>query len=342
MKAFRFYAPGDIRYEEIDRPRPGPGEVLVQVGAALTCGTDIKTYRRGHPLLIKQAPTVFGHEFAGAIVETGPGVERFVPGQRVVAANSAPCGACADCAAGRPSLCEALVFLNGAYAEYVVVPEPIVRCNLLPIPDHLTFRAAALVEPLACVLHGLARSEVEPDSTVAVFGAGAIGGLMAALAAARGARVIVVDLSAARLAKARQLGAAHTVNAREEADVVGAVRRLTPGGRGVDVALEAVGQPEVWEQAMAVARRGALVNFFGGCVSGTSIRVDTRRMHYDQLRLIGVFHHTPAFIREALAHLADGRVNAAQFVTHEMALARLPDAFALVSAGTAIKVAIVA
>lgn len=342
MKAFRFHAPGDIRYEEIERPEPGPGEVLVRVGAALTCGTDIKTYRRGHPLLIGHAPAGFGHEFAGTVVETGAGVERVVPGQRVVAANSAPCGACPDCAAGRPSLCERLVFLNGAYAEYVLVPEPIVRRNLLPIPDALTFREAALVEPLACVLHGLARSEIEVGSTVVLFGAGAIGGLMAALAAARGARVIVVDPFAIRLGRVRQLGAGHTIDSRDEADVVGAVRRLTPGGRGADVVIEAAGRPELWEQAMAVARRGALVNFFGGCAPGTSIRVDTRRMHYDQLRLIGVFHHTPAFVREALAHLADGRVTVSQIVTHEMALADLPRAFALVSAGTAIKVAIVA
>lgn len=340
MKAFVFYAPGDIRYEEVEQPRPGPGEVLVRVGAALTCGTDLKTYRRGHPLIIRSAPTVFGHEFAGTVVETGPGVEGIAVGQRVVAANSAPCGACADCAEGRPNLCEALVFLNGAYAEYVVVPAPIVRHNFLPIPDHLDFRVAALVEPLACVLHGLARSEIVPGATVAVFGAGAIGSLMATLATERGAEVVVVDPFAVRLVRVRRLGVAHTVDSREEADVVGAVRRIGHGGRGVDVAIEAAGRPELWEQAVAVVRRGGLVNFFGGCAPGTSIRLDTRRMHYDELRLIGVFHHTPAFIRQALAHLASGRVDAGAFVTHEMELARLREAFALVSAGQAIKVAI--
>ncbi len=340
MKAFVFHAPGDIRYEEIERPRPGPGEVLVRVGAALTCGTDLKTYRRGHPLIVQRAPTPFGHEFAGTVIETGPGVEEVAVGQRVVAANSAPCGACADCAAGRPNLCEGLVFLNGAYAEYVAVPAPIVRQNLLPIPDHLDFRAAALVEPLACVLHGLARSEIAPGATVAVFGAGAIGSLMATLAAARGAEVVVVDPFATRLARVRRLGIAHTVDSRQEPDVVGAVRRLGRGGRGVDVAIEAAGRPALWEQAVAVVRRGGLVNFFGGCAPGTSIQLDTRRMHYDELRLIGVFHHTPAFIREALAHLAGGRVDPAAVVTHEMELARLPEAFALVSAGEAIKVAI--
>jgi L-iditol 2-dehydrogenase len=341
MKAVLFYAPGDIRYEETARPQVGPGEVLVKIKVALTCGTDLKTYKRGHPLIMKQVPAVFGHELAGVIMEVGPDVKDFVVGQRVVAANSAPCDHCFNCQRGHLSLCENIEFLNGAYAEFITIPGRIVEKNLLPLPDGVTFRQAALTEPLACTIHGIERSEIKLGDIVCVIGQGPIGLMLTRLAKLKGAKVIAVDQAHFRLERACQFGADEVVDISAVPDPVEAVCGLTAGGRGVDVAIEAVGLPETWEQAIAMTRAGGLVNLFGGCKSGTHIRLDTRRLHYDELKIIGVFHHTPRYVRAALALIANGQIDADALITHEMPLARLEEALQLVASGDALKVAIV-
>jgi L-iditol 2-dehydrogenase len=340
MKAVQFYAPGDIRVEDIPRPKAGYGEVLVEVKASLTCGTDLKTYRRGHPVLIKETPSVFGHEMAGIIAELGPDTSGFSVGQRVVAANSAPCGHCFYCRRGSLSLCENLEFLNGSYAEFIAIPERIVRKNLLVIPGEVTFRQAAMVEPLACTVHGIERSHIALGDTVCVIGHGPIGLMLTRLARLKGARVIVVGRNASKLAAARRFGAEELVDITAVSDPVDAVRRLTPGGRGVDVAIEAVGLPETWVQAVAMSRPGGLVNLFGGCKTGTHVKIDTRRPHYDELSIIGVFHHTPRTVRTALALIASGQIDVDALVTHQMPLERLEEAFELMIGGEALKVAI--
>ncbi len=341
MKAVLFYAPGDIRFEQTARPQAGPGEVVVEIKAALTCGTDLKTYRRGHPVLIKEVPSTFGHEMAGVIAELGPGVEGFAVGQRVVAANSAPCGHCFYCRRGRPSLCENLDLLNGAYAEFIAVPARIVEQNLLPIPDEVTFRQAALAEPFACAIHGVERSKIQLGDVVCVIGHGPIGLMLARLAKLKGAKVIVVGRNPFKLEKARQFGADDLVDITAVSDPVEAVRSLTPGGRGADVAIEAVGLPETWEQAIAMTRPGGLVNLFGGCKSGTHIKVDTRRLHYDELDIIGVFHHTPHYVRTALSLISSGQLDADALITHEMELEKLEEALQLMTSGETLKVAII-
>jgi len=341
MKAVLFYAPGDIRYEETARPKAGPGEVLVEIKAALTCGTDLKTYKRGHPVLLKETPAVFGHEFAGVIADLGPGVEGFSVGQRVVAANSAPCGRCFCCRRGHLSLCENLELLNGAYAQFIAIPARIVERNLLPLPEKVAFRQTALVEPLACTIHGIERCKIALGDVVCIIGQGPIGLMFTRLAKLKGARVIVVDLNPFRLEKARQFGADDVVDITVMSDPVEAVRSLTPGGRGVDVAIEAVGLPETWEQAIAMTRPGGLVNLFGGCKSGTHVKVDTRRLHYDELKIIGVFHHTPRYVRAAFSLISSGQIDANALITHEMPLERLEEALQLVASGDALKVAIV-
>ena len=340
MKAVLFYAPGDIRLEEIQQPQAGPGEVVVEIKAALTCGTDLKTYRRGHPVLIKNPPSVFGHEMAGVIAEIGPNVRGFSVGQRVVAANSAPCGHCFYCRRGNLSLCQNLELLNGAYAEFITIPARIVQQNLLHIPDGVTFRQAALTEPLACTIHGVERSQISLGDTICVIGHGPIGLMLTRLAKLKGARVIVVGRNPLKLEKARQFGADELVDITAISDPVGAVRRLTPEGRGVDVAIEAVGLPETWEQALAMTRPGGLANLFGGCESGTHIQIDTRRIHYDELRIIGVFHHTPRYVRSALSLIAEGLVDADGLITHELPLDKLEEALLLMTGGDSLKIAV--
>lgn len=310
-----FHAPGDVRMEDIEVPEPGPGEVLVRIGAALTCGTDVKTYQRGHPTLFPRLPSPFGHEFGGTIEKTGEGVEGWREGQLVVAANSAPCNRCYYCKVGDQSMCESLAFLNGAFAEYIVVPRRIVEQNLYEIPAGMEFSRAALLEPLACAVHGVARTPVAMGDTVAVIGAGQIGLMFVRLVTERGARVICVDKSGDRLAVARELGAEETVRADEGVDAISAVRDWTPEARGADVVIEAVGLPATWEQALQMVRKGGEVTLFGGAPSGTSIEVDTVLLHYSQLTIRGIFHHTPYTVQVAFDLLKSGRVDPEPFIS---------------------------
>lgn len=310
-----FHAPEDVRMEDVPTPEAGPGEVLVKIGAALTCGTDVKSYRRGHPTLFKTMPSPFGHEFAGEIEAVGEGVEEWRPGMRVVAANSAPCNRCYFCKVGDQSMCERLEFLNGAFAEYIVVPSRIVEQNLFEIPDGVEFSRAALLEPLACAVHGVVRTPIEVGETVAVIGAGQIGLMFVRLATERGARVISVDKSPERLAVARELGAVETIQADKGVDTIEAVRKWTPEGRGTDVVIEAVGFPALWEQALRMVRRGGDVTLFGGAPSGTSIEVDTVLLHYSQITIRGIFHHTPYTAQTAFDLLRSGQVDPEPFIS---------------------------
>ncbi len=301
MRQARFYAPGDVRMLEVPIPEPGPGEVLVKVEVALVCGTDAKTFRRGHPLLLETSPAPFGHEYCGTIVEVGAGVERFYRGHRVTSANSAPCGHCFFCRRDQASLCEHLQpLLNGAYADYLLVPANIVAVNMLHVPEDMPSERAALVEPLACVLKGLEVGAVGPGMTVGVVGLGPIGLMMVYAATRRGARVIAVERNPHKLEAARALGAQATVDSRSVDDAVQAVRDHTEEGRGVDVAIEAVGRPEVWDFAVGITRRGGVVNLFGGCEEGSVACIDTYRLHYEELCLTAAFHHTPRHVRMAM------------------------------------------
>ncbi len=342
MQAAVFYAPGDVRIEEIPTPAPGPGEVLVRITRATTCGTDLKTWRRGHPTIMQRVPTPFGHEFAGVVAGIGEGVDsRWQSGMRVVAANTAPCNRCAYCRMGRQSLCEHLEFLWGAYAEYIVVPARIVEQNLYEIPDGMSDEAACLVEPLACAVHGVAETPIAVGDTVAVNGAGPIGLFFVRLAALRGARVICSDLSEGRLEVARRLGAWETVNVAEVIDQVEAVRALTPDGRGADAAIEAVGLPEVWEKTVRMVRPGGTVNLFGGAKGGSSFSVSTTLLHYSELTIKGVFHHTPLYVETALNVLASGAVPAEAFISGSVALADVVGALERMGRQEGVKYAVV-
>jgi L-iditol 2-dehydrogenase len=339
MKVAMFYGPGDVRLEERELPSIREGEILVKIRAALTCGTDIKTYRRGHPLL--PPPSPFGHEFAGEIADVGKKVENFEEGMRVVAANSAPCGYCFFCKKGRESLCENLFFLWGAFAEYIVVPERIVRKNVLEIPSHVKYEEAALTEPLACVIHGVEESGILMGDTVVINGAGPIGLFFTALVKRKGARVIQTDLVDERLSVAEKLGADHTINAGiGEKKTIEKVKELT-GNRGADVAIEAVGYPEIWETTIKMTRRGGNTTLFGGCERNTAISVDTSLLHYNELTLKGVFHHTPHYIRTALNLISWGAIDTETFITERMPLSKIDEALEKVLHQEGVKIALI-
>ncbi len=288
MKAQVFHGPGDLRFEDIPVPEPGEGEIVVRVDAALTCGTDVKVLRRGHPVMIPHVPTVFGHELAGTVGRVGRGVAGFKEGDRVVAANSAPCGACRLCRIGRENLCEDLLFVNGAYGEYIALPSRLVATNVIRLSHSLSARRAAFAEPLACALLGIERGRVEKGMTVAVIGHGPLGCLLALVAAQRGARVLLVGKPGWRLNRVRSLGIAECLDATEGPDL------------------------------------GALL----------------RQTHYEELTLVGAFHHTPALIRQAVSLLESGGVMPDGLLTHTMGLGRVREALGLMAEGRALKVLI--
>jgi len=255
LKAAVFHGIKDVRLEEIEIPQIKSDEVLVRIRAALTCGTDRKMYLRGHPLFTP--PFVFGHEFAGDIAK---------------------------------SMCENITLrLSGAFAEYVEVLGPITSQNLLEIPSGLSYKEAALVEPLACVVHGIENSNIALGDTVVINGLGPIGLMYVQLACLKGARVIATDIKRQRLNLAEKLGADEVIDISKVKDAVGAVRKLTEKGRGVDVAIEATGIPEVWEKTILMVRKGGIANLFGGCPSETKITIDTKLLHYSQITIKGKF-----------------------------------------------------
>ena len=323
MSAAVLYGKEQLRIERVDVPKLGRGDVLVRVRAALTCGTDVKVFRRGYHAKMIRPPALFGHELAGDVAAVGSDVSGFHVGQRVVAANSAPCGACYYCERGQENLCEDLLFNNGAYAEYIRIPERIVAKNMHEIPAHVSYQDAALVEPLACVMRGLEESGVKPGDTVAVIGLGPIGMMFVRLAkAVYNARVIAIGRRRSQLDRASGMGADEVVLNEEGSDVVTPVHKLT-GGRGADIVIEAVGLPEVWQLAVKLLRRGGVVNFFGGCPEGTDVPVDAGLLHYSELTLKASFHHTPALIRQALDIISRGRVTARDFVNRVEPLSNL-------------------
>ena len=278
MLAAMFYAPLDVRMEFRPIPQPGVGEVLLKVVAATTCGTDVKTYLRGHPLIIQHIPSGFGHEVSGVVAATGPGVTQCVEGDAIVIANSAPCMQCFYCRRGKLSLCENLLFLNGAYAEYILVPERIVRMNLYRLLPNSSMIAAALTEPLACALHGIDACEIVQGDTVVILGSGPLGLLLAAIAKLKGAYTIITGRNTNRLALASQFGADEMIDTtqhslEEERD---AILNKIEARRGADIVIEAVGILRNMGVGASLVRPGGLVNFFGGCPSGSRVNFETR------------------------------------------------------------------
>lgn len=343
MNAAMFYAPMDVRFERTEVPVAGPGELLVNVRAALTCGTDIKTYQRGHPVIIPKVPSTFGHEYSGEIVEVGEGVQGFQVGDRITACNAVPCYNCYYCKIGKNSLCEDLLIVNGAYAEYIVVPERMVRHNVYKLPEHLTYKEAALSEPLGTAVHAIRYVKIDLGDTVAVVGSGPLGLMLARLAHLQGARVILVGKGEERLAVASDFGVNEIVDITQVVnpeDRIQAVKSLTDSGRGADVVIEAVGKPQAWEEALQMGRKAAKIVFFGGCSKGTTITVDTYLLHYTEQTLYGVFHQTPDDYKRACDLLASRLVDGRKFVKESLPLNQLIGAFERVKALEAIKYAI--
>jgi L-iditol 2-dehydrogenase len=331
MKAAILYGKEQMRIEEIQPPALRPGELRVGVEAALTCGTDLKVFRRGYHAKMIVPPAVFGHELAGVVLEVHPETEGWSVGERIVVANSAPCGRCLHCRDNQQNLCDDLVFLNGAYAESIVVPARLVQKNLLRLRPETSFRDAALTEPLACVAQGLEDLQLRSGQHVLVLGAGAIGLMFVVLARQAGCEVTVVSKSQARLMIAQRLGATSVIDIPATPHSVARIRLYA--ATQFDVVIEAVGKPEAWEAAVHLVRKGGKVNFFGGCAAGATVSLDTGLIHYSNLTLLASFHHTPEMVRRALTLIERGVIRAADFVSGECPLTQLPELFRAMAAG---------
>jgi len=341
MLAVRFYKPGELRAEQVPIPEPGPGELIVKSAVALTCGTDVKMYRRGHPLA--KQPQIMGHEFAGTVTSVGTGVENFKVGMRVVSANSAPCGKCFYCLMHQPNLCEHLnesiigFSWPGAYAEYVRIPERIIRQNTFEVPDGVALEEVASLEPLACVVHGWDLIHQIPGGIAVIIGGGPIGLLHAQLARLNGAKkVVLCDVVEDRLQEAPKVGVDVTINSAKE-DLRGRILDLTEG-RGADVVVEAVGRSETWESAPSLARKGGTVLLFGGCPTGTAVSFDAEKIHYGELHVQGAFHHTPVAVERSFRLIVSGQVAIRPLISHEMPLEKAKEALELMGSGKALKI----
>jgi L-iditol 2-dehydrogenase len=341
MKRVVLEAPGRLLIEQVPDPVPGDGDVVIRVRAALTCGTDLKAYRRGHPKM--PMPTPFGHEFAGEIVAVGSQVEQFREGQLLMAANTGPCGSCFFCVRDQENLCETIMdeMVLGAYAEYLLVPERVLRRNAFVKPDTLEWSSAALLEPLSAVCFGLAHAPascLEDDAVSVIIGAGPIAMLWLRALKARGrGRVVIAGRRQPRLAAALQLGADEVVG--EDGDVGTVVNALT-AGRGADLVVECTGLPEVWSVAPSYARKGGTVVLFGGCAAGTKAEIDTYRVHYDGVRIISPFHFRPRDVAESHRLLTMPGSDWSGLISKSVTLADVPEVFAGLGDSGAIKVAV--
>lgn len=342
MKQLVLEEPGRLVMREVADPVPGPDDIVLEVRSALTCGTDLKAFRRGHPKF--PCPTPFGHEASGVIVAKGADVRGFDTGDAVMTANSGPCGTCLWCRSDEENLCETLTdhLVLGAYADYLLVPARIWRRNAFLKPEGLSFDLAALLEPLSSVCFGLTKvptRKIRDDATVLILGSGPIAMLWLRALQSHGARrVIVAARREARLETARRMGALATV-ATTTTDLDAVVAEAT-GGRGCDTVIECTGQVDVWEQAPRHARRGGSVVLFGGCASGTRASFDTARLHYDGVELSSPFHFRPRDVAEACRLLGREDLDWSPLVSGTASLADLPGLFPTLGDAGEMKIAI--
>lgn len=333
-------APGQLELREFEPPKPGPGAVLIAVKCALSCGTDLKTFRRGHPMF--RLPTPFGHEFSGVVVETGEGVHNFKIGDAIMAAPTAPCGACFHCDRAQENLCPQVMetMVLGAYADYLLLPAHVVARNAFKKPASLSFEEAALLEPLSCVLHAQEVAHAEKFETALILGAGPFGLLHLLALKARGVnQVVVAGRRQSRLKWAGELGADVVIDV-DRTDLARELSRLN-GGHGPDLVIESTGQVAGWQDSMRWVRRGGRVVFFGGCPANTSLNIDTRRMHYDNLSLLAPFHFRPRDVRHAFELLRDRSLGAGRIISAHRRLSELAEVFEMLGHGAVLKCAVI-
>lgn len=337
-QAMLFYGPEDLRFEKLAQKELEKNEVRVKIETALTGGTDVKTYLRGHPKLIKETPSAFGYEFAGEVIESK--TRKFKIGEKVIAANTAPCNKCFFCRKEQEELCINLEFLNGSFSEEIVIPASIVKKNLHKYPKNMSPTRAAFTQTLAVCILGFDRSFIEDRDTICIYGIGPIGQCFIKLCKTlrEDITIIAVGSSEKKKGLAIKSGADYVFDYKKD-DLEKEIKKLTEG-YGVDKIIEATGKPEVWSECLNLVRPGGLINYFGGCPSESKIEIPTYDLHYKELTLTGSFHHSPKYIQKALTILQSDLIDVESLISDEMPLKDLEKALKNMLSGDAIKIAI--
>lgn len=340
MRAVVYHGQADVKVEQVPIPACGDGELLVKVDACAVCGSDMKAYKSGNPRM--RPPIVMGHEFAGVIVESRAGAG-FAVGERVVMATSVACGECAYCRRGWRNLCADVRPMgfgyNGGMAEFVAIPELAVRGgHVVKVPAAVQPLHAALAEPVSCAVNSCENSQVQKGDTVLVMGAGPMGILNAVVAREFGAaKIILSEINPARLAQGASFGFDRLVNPAQE-DLAQVVKEET-GGLGADVVIVAAPAAAPQEQAVTLVRKRGTVCLFASLPVGKStLNVDSRPIHYGELRVVGTSDSTPAHVAKAVALIAAGTFPAGRLVTHTLPFEGFKDAIALMEKGEALRV----
>ncbi len=325
MKVLKYIEPRKMEIADLPRPEIADGQVLIQTRACGVCATDVKTFMRGHPLI--KPGSILGHEMSGVIAESrAPGWQ---VGERVVVAPYISCGECEYCARGQFSLCKNLWNASvapGGFSEFICVPEFLVQTGMYRLPDQLDFATATLAELLACCYHGLELIDLRRGDSLLIIGDGPMGLMQAMIARALGASPIVLaGMTPERLTIGARY-ADHIVNVANE-PLPDAVKRLS-NGKGISKVMVSVGQAQVAEDAVALAKRGGAVNFFAGLPSGSRISVDPNHIHYNEILLTGSFGFGAPHFKRAVEALTRGELDTTGLITRLVALEELSGAFA--------------
>ncbi len=346
MLALRFYAPEDLRLEDVPEPTCGTGEVKIRVKNCSTCGTDVKIRKNGHQNLTP--PRIIGHEIAGEVVEIGSGVAGdWKPGDRVQIIAAVPCGKCHECRKGWMAVCQNQTSVgyqyDGGFAEYMIVPREVLAVDgMNRIPDGVGFAEASAAEPFACAINAQEQLGIEPGDDVVIFGAGPIGCMHVRIARGvhRAGRVILVDINSERLKMSADAVQPDVVINASEVNIVEEILKLTDG-RGADVIITATPANITQEQAVSMAARNGRISFFGGLPkTNPTITLDSNLVHYRQLHIHGANGSAPEHNRRALDYIASGEVPVADLITRRIKLRDVLDAFGIVERGEAIKVTV--
>jgi len=342
MKAIVYHAPGDIRVEDVAKPSSPVDGLLVNVDACAVCGTDLKSLLSGNPRI--KAPLVMGHEFTGLVEEIGSDVSGdWKQGDRIVMATSISCGECFYCKKGFRNLCSDLAPMGftypGGMAEYTTIPQRALRNgHVVAVPLSVKPEHAALAEPISCAVNAVDQCDVQPGDTVLVMGAGPMGLLNALVARAAGAsKILLSELNASRLHQAAQFNLDVLINPAKE-DIAQRVKAETDGV-GADVVIVAASAAEPQEQAISLVRKRGTVCLFASLPVGKStLTIDSRILHYGEIKLIGTSDSTPEHVRRAVEYLAAGSLPAEKIASHLLPLEKIDEAFELMKSGEALRV----
>lgn len=344
MKAALFYAPGDIRIDEIDVPPISEGELLIRVRACAVCGTDIRVFE-GKKTKGIHPPAVIGHEIAGEIQEKGRAVRGYEIGDRIAIIPVIPCRICYYCLNGMENICANRTAFGyeygGGFQEFMRVPEMAVRAgNVVNIGPSLSFEEASLIEPLSCCLNGNRRSGIRPGDVVMIIGAGPIGLLHILLARMSGARrILVSELTQERRALALKMGAdlAFDPSTHNLTDL--ALHETE--GRGIDAAIMAIGIPTLVNDLLKATRKGGSVNLFAGFSGEGEAQIGANLLHYNEINLTGTASASRSHFHSALSLVLAKRIDLSPLVSHRFPLSQIDQAIQATKKGEGIKVIVI-